>query len=549
MSKSNLEILLDAILNGETANIKPQSRHEEYLLALINGETIDRSPQSRLEVYMKALTEIGISGGEGGEAVLEHLEVIKNGTYRPSGGVDGYKTVTVNVPDIPAVVQPLEVTENGTYTAPNGVDGFDTVEVNIDATKITIFPETELTESLYDSNYGYVVTLQPTPFTMTLGDNYYVKWDGVEHECVAKDGSAILPDTVFVGNDAVLGQPDSGEPFVIAVVQGLVAFVICLMDTAPTVHTLKIRTDVPGIVLQDKTITENGTYTADEGFDGLGEVTVEVAGSGGEDYFTALMNRTISECSSDVNEIPEYAFYRCNSLTSINFPNCTVIGDCAFASCSSITIASFPVCSKVGASGFSGCGSLQTAVFPECLQINHGAFSGCYNLTSINFPKCTKILGYAFTNCGALISLYFPECKTVGSSAFQYCGRVTTINFPVCTNISNSAFARMSVLENVSLPLCSIVGPGAFQSIPTLKTLSLPACVSMGGYVFTSCINLSTIYLMAPSVCTLPASSVFSSTGITNTKGSIFVPASLVDAYKTSTNWTYFSKRIFAGDQ
>ena len=38
--------------------------------------------------------------------------------------------------------------------------------------------------------------------------------------------------------------------------------------------------DVPA-VLQDKTITENGTYTADSGYDGLGSVTVEVAGSGG----------------------------------------------------------------------------------------------------------------------------------------------------------------------------------------------------------------------------------------------------------------------------
>ena len=38
--------------------------------------------------------------------------------------------------------------------------------------------------------------------------------------------------------------------------------------------------------LQDKTITENGTYQADNGYDGLGSVTVEVASggtSGGEE--------------------------------------------------------------------------------------------------------------------------------------------------------------------------------------------------------------------------------------------------------------------------
>lgn len=38
--------------------------------------------------------------------------------------------------------------------------------------------------------------------------------------------------------------------------------------------------DVPA-VLQDKTITENGTYSADSGYDGLGNVTVEVKGGGG----------------------------------------------------------------------------------------------------------------------------------------------------------------------------------------------------------------------------------------------------------------------------
>lgn len=39
--------------------------------------------------------------------------------------------------------------------------------------------------------------------------------------------------------------------------------------------------------LQDKTITENGTYTHDRGYDGLGEVTVNVSGGTSEELPSA----------------------------------------------------------------------------------------------------------------------------------------------------------------------------------------------------------------------------------------------------------------------
>lgn len=47
--------------------------------------------------------------------------------------------------------------------------------------------------------------------------------------------------------------------------------------------------------LQDKTITENGTYTADSGFDGLGSVSVEVESSGG---FAPKFSRNIITIST-----------------------------------------------------------------------------------------------------------------------------------------------------------------------------------------------------------------------------------------------------------
>lgn len=46
-------------------------------------------------------------------------------------------------------------------------------------------------------------------------------------------------------------------------------------------NSVNVAVPIPEVVLQDKTITENGTFTADEGFDGLGSVTVDVKGAGG----------------------------------------------------------------------------------------------------------------------------------------------------------------------------------------------------------------------------------------------------------------------------
>lgn len=62
--KSRVETLLTALLNGESANIKPRSRMEKYLLALINGDTNINTPQSRIEAYLYALCKKG-PGGSG----------------------------------------------------------------------------------------------------------------------------------------------------------------------------------------------------------------------------------------------------------------------------------------------------------------------------------------------------------------------------------------------------------------------------------------------------------------------------------------------------
>jgi len=167
---------------------------------------------------------------------------------------------------------------------------------------------------------------------------------------------------------------------------------------------------------------------------------------------------------------------------------------------------------------------------PACTTIGTNAFGGYVNLTSVDFPACTNIGTNAFGGCGALTSVRFPVCTSIGTNAFGGCGALTSVDFPVCTSIGNYAFGGCRSLTSVDFPVCTSIGENAFKD----------------------CYNLISIYLLGDSICDLLGSSVFLSTPIggystsAGQYGSIFVPASLVDAYKTATNWSAYSDRITA---
>ena len=137
-------------------------------------------------------------------------------------------------------------------------------------------------------------------------------------------------------------------------------------------------------------------------------------------------------------------------------------------------------------------------------------FSGCSLLTNPSFPVATMIGSYAFTYCTSLGQINFPEATTIKSCAFANCHRLTTA--------------------------------------------SLPKATTIGSYAFSNCYNLKSLYLMGSSVCTLSDRWVFNSSPIggystsAGTYGTIYVPASLLTAYQTATNWTYFSSRFAVGD-
>ena len=136
----------------------------------------------------------------------------------------------------------------------------------------------------------------------------------------------------------------------------------------------------------------------------------------------------------------------------------------------------------------------------------------------------------------------------INVSAFCDCYNLVTASFPVATNIGSSAFYSCYALITVNFPAAINISSYAFRGCTALTTASFPAVTYIGISTFASCFALTSLYLLGSSLCTLANSNAFSGTGITSRTGTIYVPASLLASYQSSTNWAYFSTRFVAGD-
>lgn len=248
-------------------------------------------------------------------------------------------------------------------------------------------------------------------------------------------------------------------------------------------------------------ITENGIYDVTN----FASASVNVSG-GGEVTLAQYLDGTVREYTYSGSMLKQYAFYRYSLLTSIYCPSCEQIFEYAFYSCSSLASVSFPVCIGISSFAFASCSSLVSVNFPMCTGIGATAFSACRSLTTVSFPSCVSINGNAFNNCILLTSVDFPMCESVGTSAFYNCSSLATVSLSVCKSIS------------------------------------------AGG--FRGCSKLESLYLLNSSVTTM-STNVFQSTPMADSSylghfGSVFVPTSLVDSYKSATNWASISNRITA---
>lgn len=233
--------------------------------------------------------------------------------------------------------------------------------------------------------------------------------------------------------------------------------------------------------------------------------------------------------SSIETNIPSFgkymAFSNCSTLQSVDLYDCTSLTWGAFQSCSKLTNVNLPKLSSLDNQTFWNCSSLQGINLPNCTYVGSTAFDKCYSLSYAILSNVSYVGEFAFNSCFSLYSADLRNVQVIGEGAFNNCSRL-----------------------NFSTPLykCNVIGETAFFDCIALTSLELPSIRSISRYAFEGCSSLSIITIGYSGVCSLVSSNAFNFTQITSSTGSIYVPASLVSAYKSASYWSYYSNRIFA---
>lgn len=90
------------------------------------------------------------------------------------------------------------------------------------------------------------------------------------------------------------------------------------------------------------------------------------------------------------------------------------------------------------------------------------------------------------------------------------------------------------------------IGDYAFYDCANLTKVKFAAANSIGVEAFGNCSNLEAMILPAAKVASLESADVFNSTPISAGTGFIYVPAALIDSYKTTGQWATYANQLRA---
>lgn len=258
-------------------------------------------------------------------------------------------------------------------------------------------------------------------------------------------------------------------------------------------------------------MVENGyakVYEDGAGFYYEDDYTDELYGLAGDILVAGMKNTDLSNIHSMVS--------RNNTITKFKNTFITGAGDNLLNRCSALTLADLPNLEIAGNSLLDSCPALTSANLHNLKRAGMNLIDGCTNLTSVD-----------------LTSL-----ESAGNSLLGYSNKLASVDLPNLTSVGNSLLNNCSVLTSVSLPNLATAGTRLLSSCTSLTAVGFPNLKSVGGTFLSNSPKLQYIYLRSTTMCTLSGATTLPSSV------SIYVPASLIDSYKTADNWKKYASNF-----
>lgn len=229
-------------------------------------------------------------------------------------------------------------------------------------------------------------------------------------------------------------------------------------------------------IIEPLEITENGTYTAPDGVDGYSPVSVNVPIPDG--YIIP----------SGTLEVTENGTFDVTDKASVN----------------------------VNVEGGGGGGGEMAGALAD------------KSITEFISDNCASLGEYSFRVCKNLRTLIAPNAKSVGTYALYRCSALKSLTLPSVTSIATNAFRELTNAEVIDLPKLTEIPTNAFYGCHGLKALILRS------NTMVTLANTSAFY---QCYCILGTkNSGYNPDG--EKIGFIYVPANLIDEYRSATNWS-----------
>lgn len=193
------------------------------------------------------------------------------------------------------------------------------------------------------------------------------------------------------------------------------------------------------------------------------------------------------------------------------------------------------------------------------------------NVTSVSDENVTSVRVFCFFACRKIQEVYLPNVTSIGQSAFKECNMLSKINIQNVETLGDNALSGCYGITELYLPKAITIGESACDSISQLKKVTLGNVKTIGAYALywnmnceeidislnenVDCIGakafykdekLSKLTIRGTALIPLKNTNALGGTLIASGEGKIYVDPSMVETYKTATNWSEYASVIEA---